>query len=338
VSVPPAAQVALARKWGAKYGVDPRLLLAIGGHETQWGTTGAGRPSQGGYVLGYGVTDSGILSKYAGLPNQYMYGAKTLAGWGVHNLADVMAGKASRWATDPAWEKGVQSVYGGLPGTLGGAVANAVVPSTPARPTQRSVVQQGKPRVQRWTDTMFDPGKLAQGIFSGLASGQDVNVASLIGQSQSPVTFSRTLPGLPQRVPVGGKVTGKNSVHTEGVPVPATPITGNIAAVAAKQLGQPYVWGAESRKEGGFDCSGLVDWSLRQQGYSGPRVTTYSLKNMGQSVAKQPLRPGDLVLCNNYEHVVIYAGNGKVIAAPHTGTVVQYQPLSQFHINDVRRL
>jgi len=333
MALPPPIQVGLARKYGQQYGVDPRLLLAIGGHETQWGTTGAGRPSQGGYALGYGVTDSGILSKYAGLQNQYMYGAKTLAGWGVHNLRDVMAGKAAQWATDPAWEKGVQSVYGGLPGTLGGAVANAVVPP----PKQRSVVQRGpttlQPRTQRWTESVYDPGKLAQGIFSALATGGTPDVAALVGSSYTPQTFSRTV-----RVPVGGKVLAKNSIHTEGVPVPATPVTGNIAAVAAKQLGQPYVWGAESRKEGGFDCSGLVDWSLRQQGYKGPRVTTYTLKNMGQSVAKQPLRPGDLVLCNNYEHVVIYAGNGKVIAAPHTGTVVQYQPLSQFRVNDVRRL
>ncbi len=98
------------------------------------------------------------------------------------------------------------------------------------------------------------------------------------------------------------------------------------------------MWGGESRKEGGFDCSGLVDWALRQQGYKGPRVTTYTLAKMGTSVKGQPLQPGDLVLANHGEHVVIYAGNGRVIAAPHTGTNVQYQPLSKFDITDIRRL
>jgi len=35
----------------------------------------------------------------------------------------------------------------------------------------------------------------------------------------------------------------------------------------------------------------------------------------------------------------MYVGNGKVIAAPHTGTVVQYQPLSRFgSLVDVRRV
>jgi hypothetical protein len=97
------------------------VLLAIAGHETQWGTTGAGRPSQGGYALGYGVTDSGTLSKYAGLANQYRHTAQTLAGWGVHGIQDILGGKASRYATDPGWEHGVASVHSGLSGlSLGG--------------------------------------------------------------------------------------------------------------------------------------------------------------------------------------------------------------------------
>jgi cell wall-associated NlpC family hydrolase len=120
--------------------------------------------------------------------------------------------------------------------------------------------------------------------------------------------------------------------------VPQSPVSGGLAQIASAQLGQPYVWGGESRREGGFDCSGLVDWALRQQGYKGPRVTTYTLAKMGTSVKGQQLQPGDLVLANNNKHVVIYAGNGRVIAAPHRGTVVQTQPLSKFRITDIRRL
>jgi cell wall-associated NlpC family hydrolase len=336
MAMPPPLQVTLAQRFGKKYGVDPRLLLAIGGHETQWGTTGAGRPSQGGYALGYGVTDSGILSKYAGLQNQYRYGAKTLAGWGVHGLADIQAGKASRWATDPNWEKGVASVYQGIGGKLpaapsfGTSVANAIMPG-PAPPTRR---QMAAPRVQRWTDTVFDPGKLAQGIFSSLAAGGTPDVASLVGSSTRQQTFSRTLPP----VPVGGKMRAANGVHTEGIPLPQTKAGAGIVSLAAKQLGQPYVWGGESRKEGGFDCSGLIDWAMRQQGYKGPRLTTYSIANMGVSVRNKPLRPGDMVLSNGGEHVSIYAGNGKCIVAPHTGAVVRWQPLSDFHVTDIRRV
>jgi cell wall-associated NlpC family hydrolase len=184
------------------------------------------------------------------------------------------------------------------------------------------------------TVRQFDPGKLSQGIFSSLATGETPDIGSLVQQSYKNVS----LPGITQRVPIGGKVLAKGSVHTEGPPVPQTKNGASIVSLAAKQLGQPYVWGAESRKEGGFDCSGLVDWAMRQQGYKGPRLTTYSIANMGKSVAKGALRPGDLVLSNGGEHVSIYAGNGKCIVAPHTGAVVRWQPLSDFRITDIRRV
>ena len=35
-----------------------------------------------------------------------------------------------------------------------------------------------------------------------------------------------------------------------------------VIAAAEGQLGWPYVWGGESRAEGGFDCSGLIDFAL----------------------------------------------------------------------------
>ena len=122
---------------------------------------------------------------------------------------------------------------------------------------------------------------------------------------------------------------------------PARAATEGAAAVQAiayarQQVGVPYCWGGTGG--GCFDCSGLVDWSMRQQGYKGPRLTTYSIAHLGTSVKGRPLQPGDLVLANGGEHVVIYAGHGKVIAAPHTGTDVQYQSLSKFNITDVRRV
>ena len=87
------------------------MLLAIAGHETGYGTQGAGRK---GYTLGYGVTDSGILSKYQGVANQYRYAAMTLAKWGAHTIEDILAGKARSYASDPNWERGVASVYQNL--------------------------------------------------------------------------------------------------------------------------------------------------------------------------------------------------------------------------------
>lgn len=348
VAIPPPLQVKLAQQYGKQYGVDPRLLLAIGGHETQWGTTGAGRPSQGGYALGYGVTDSGILSKYAGLQNQYRYGAQTLAKWGVRGLGDVMAGKASRWATDPAWEKGVQSVYGGLSGTPGAAVANLALGAPKAqKPAPRSVLQAGAkpppgPRYRNVTQRVFDPGALAQGIFGSLAAGGTPDIADLTHSAYKNVTTRMLMPA--PKLPPGANVPGAPAGRRSPIDNPQYPSslgTGLVKA-AAHQIGQPYVWGGESRKEGGFDCSGLVDAALRACGVNLPfRVTTVSALKLGHSVKGQTLKPGDMIVTHNGQHMVLYAGAGRVIAAPHTGTDVQYQPVASFlqqGLVDIRRI
>ncbi len=331
---PPPVQVALAQKWGKKYGVDPKLLLAIGGHETQWGKAGAGRPSQGGYVLGYGVTDSKTLSKYAGIESQYRYAAYTLSQWGVHGIADVQAGKASRYATDPAWEKGVASVYSGLGGKLpttpnvppaAPGVPAPAVPATPAQAAQQAVGQgQGTPSDYRRSAALSSLHGIAMGAKPTDVLSDLVKTMENAPPPTMPTSTANTVvkhPGATTRTPIndGSKI---GSV---------------IVSEAAKELGKPYIWGAESESEGGFDCSGLVDYALRKNGYKGPRLTTGTIKNLGHSVMGGIIAPGDLVLTNGGEHVVIYAGKGRVISAPHSGAVVRYQPLSDYKITDIRR-
>lgn len=113
-----------------------------------------------------------------------------------------------------------------------------------------------------------------------------------------------------------------------------------ILRAAKSQLGKPYVWGAESPQQG-FDCSGLIDWAFRQAGYDYPgRLTTYSMAKMGKAVNVKNIKPGDWIITNGGKHVVLYAGDGKVLAAPHSGEVVQYQPLSRFKgdIVSIRRV
>ena len=114
-----------------------------------------------------------------------------------------------------------------------------------------------------------------------------------------------------------------------------------VLEIAHQQIGKPYVWGAESPAEGGFDCSGLIDYSLRQAGVKLPgRLTTWSMAKLGESVKGKGYEPGDWIITNSGKHVVMYVGNGKVIAAPRRGEVVQYQNLDRFRgdIVDVRRI
>lgn len=139
-------------------------------------------------------------------------------------------------------------------------------------------------------------------------------------------------------VPAGSAVpSGVSGRQFEGV---SGTLQGILEAADA-QIGKPYVWGAESPAEGGFDCSGLIDWAYRQAGVKLPgRLTTQTAMKQGISVKGKPYRPGDWLITNGGQHMVMYVGNGQVIAAPRTGERVQYQPVSRFDgdIVDVRRV
>jgi cell wall-associated NlpC family hydrolase len=106
-----------------------------------------------------------------------------------------------------------------------------------------------------------------------------------------------------------------------------------VVRAALAQVGWPYVWGGESRTEGGFDCSGLVDHAYAEAGYQLPgRPTADVLWAMSVPLARAHLRPGDLVFLGAQtglvHHVGLYAGGGWVIAAPHHGALVSIEPLA----------
>ncbi|MFE9770273.1 NlpC/P60 family protein [Streptomyces sp. NPDC005931] len=110
------------------------------------------------------------------------------------------------------------------------------------------------------------------------------------------------------------------------------------AAVAAAHsaLGKPYVWGASG--PGGFDCSGLMQWSYAQAGVALPR-TSQAQRYAGRQVPLSEARPGDLVLYRaDASHVAMYVGNGQVIHAPHPGAGVRYDPVGMMPISSVTRV
>lgn len=102
---------------------------------------------------------------------------------------------------------------------------------------------------------------------------------------------------------------------------------GNVIGFAASQIGKPYVFGSGPDFKS-FDCSDLIQAAYKQIGISLPR-TTYGQIKAGRPVSLQNIQPGDLVFPSR-GHVVLYVGDGKVIAAPHTGALVQYEDLAQF--------
>lgn len=94
---------------------------------------------------------------------------------------------------------------------------------------------------------------------------------------------------------------------------------------ARAQIGVPYVWGGESIAEGGFDCSGLVQYAFSQAGIKLPRVAA-DQQRVTTPVAADQARPGDLVFYGRpATHVGIYLGGGKMLAAPRAGDRVKIQ-------------
>ena len=110
---------------------------------------------------------------------------------------------------------------------------------------------------------------------------------------------------------------------------PSTPSTNKVQAVidlAHKQLGKPYVWGAEGPNS--FDCSGLIYYVYKNAaGITLPR-TSSDQYSAGVAVSRSNLKAGDLIFSStdgtgNITHVAIYVGDGQMIHAPRNGKNVE---------------
>jgi cell wall-associated NlpC family hydrolase len=103
-----------------------------------------------------------------------------------------------------------------------------------------------------------------------------------------------------------------------------------VVSEASKYLGVPYRWGGTDASTG-LDCSGLTQLVYKNLGIDLPRTASQQATS-GQAVASlADARPGDLVFFDysssrpGVDHVGIYVGNGKMIAAPQPGEAVKVQ-------------
>ena len=105
---------------------------------------------------------------------------------------------------------------------------------------------------------------------------------------------------------------------------------GAIVAAALAQLGWPYVWGGESRAEGGFDCSGLVDYALAAAGMPVGRLTASGLQGLARPLSPGTgLLPGDLVFVSRpAHHVGLVVAPGLAVEAPHRGALVHVEAIA----------
>ncbi len=99
---------------------------------------------------------------------------------------------------------------------------------------------------------------------------------------------------------------------------------------AMSLTGIKYKYGG-SKPETGFDCSGFVRYVFSQAANLTLPPTARAISQIGKTVKKEELQPGDLVFFNTlksaFSHVGIYIGNNKFIHAPSTGNVVRVDNL-----------
>jgi cell wall-associated NlpC family hydrolase len=184
--------------------------------------------------------------------------------------------------------------------------------------------------LEREASKRADAARVATDKAEGLLAAADGEVQRLVAEQQAAAdkaeaeAFARSLAAA--RAAADQAAATLPTMHDAGQP---TSIATAAIAAARTRIGVPYVWGATGPNT--FDCSGLTQWAYARAGLALPR-TAQQQWFAGRHVGLAELAPGDLLFWANdvndpstIHHVAIYVGNGRMIAAPHTGAFVQEQ-------------
>lgn len=141
-------------------------------------------------------------------------------------------------------------------------------------------------------------------------------------------------PAQPAPRPVAPSVTGGAAIET-------------VINRGMSQLGIPYAWGGGNAsgptlgiRDGGvadsfgdfgkvgFDCSGLMIYAFAGAGISLPHYSGYQY-TAGTQVPTSQMRRGDMLFWGPgaSQHVALYLGDGQMLEAPQSGSVVKISPV-----------
>lgn len=118
-----------------------------------------------------------------------------------------------------------------------------------------------------------------------------------------------------------------------------------IVDEAMKYSGWDYISGGSSPDDGGFDCSGLVQYVYGKAGIDLPRLEKEQFE-ICEEIETDKAEPGDLIFYKNETsdgeigHVAIYLGNGKVFEAGDPVGIYsatdEWHKTNQLHVGRVK--
>jgi cell wall-associated NlpC family hydrolase len=155
-------------------------------------------------------------------------------------------------------------------------------------------------------------------------------VQSRISEIQSRFLYSATSTGSGDWASAAAAAGLKSTSTSSSGSSTATASENAIVAEAQKYIGVPYLWGGTDPSKG-LDCSGFTQLVYGNLGVDLPRTSSQQATAGTPVASVADARPGDLVFFDysssraGIDHVGIYLGDGKMIAAPQPGEAVKVQ-------------
>lgn len=230
----------------------------------------------------------------------------------------------------------VRTASAPVSGAAAQPAAAATAPSNPAADWDRGP-QKVDPATGNWA-TPWDP--FLPAIPSAFVSGDPIAIINtILGYASTSAQVTQDL-GRNFLQKLGLLPTPTGYTNNGAIPAVHGPqATEYVIQRAMSQRGVPYSWGggnaagpARGIDSGsgtvGFDCSGLMMYAFAGVGikldhYSGSQY------NAGRKIPSSQARRGDMLFWgpNASQHVALYLGNGQMIEAPYTGSVVKVSPV-----------
>lgn len=165
---------------------------------------------------------------------------------------------------------------------------------------------------------------VAKGAFTAKKAPKPVEEPADSSDSQSSSAPSSTDSSSSRGSDSSSSSSSKSSGKSyDNVALPDGSKAQQVIALAKQYVGVPYRYGGTTTK--GWDCSGFTGYVYKKVGVSLPR-TSGAQAGAGKRISRAEAQPGDLIYKPG--HIGIYAGNGMMYDAPHSGEKTKYRSAS----------